>query len=396
LAIKKEPAAQGKHRTKYAPDELEKMLAKAQGRSLSESDHADELVPEFDRVKNHPLTPWHVTQGSSMLVYWSAKCGIDGERHKYQTSVASRVKALDEGYKSRGCKLCSSYEYPPVTPIVKHYPQVAEEWMEKENGFLVKWIDARSQRCGLFRCIDNPAHVFRCMVRSRTGKTPQGCPYCYSGRRINLKEFPEAFEQFDRTKNNRGYSPGRIPFGHKVYWRCLIGHRWYATANETIRKGCKRCNEAELPEDKRTVASIPELKDQYRPSLNSGRRANSIKLKGNSGLLLNWVCTKNGEEHFYKARLHERLNGSGCRSCAKTKNSNEETLASKEHKHIAAEIDRLAHPDINLRAISASSSKKLLFICRTCQKQWIARINKRCILGQGCSSCKARVRSAGK
>ncbi|MBP9810925.1 zinc-ribbon domain-containing protein [bacterium] len=405
MALKKEPKTQGKHRTKYAPDELEKMLAKAQGRSLAESEHANQLVPEFDKVKNHPLTPWHVTQGSSMLVYWSGKCGYEGERHKYQNSVAARVIALREGYKSRGCKLCSTYEYPPVMPIRKYHRLVAKEWMEKENGFLVKWIDARSQRCGLFQCIRNSAHIFRCMVRSRTGKTQQGCPYCYKGKRVNLKEFPEALQFFDRTKNNRGYSLGRIPFGHNVFWRCSNGHRWYCTVSKTIKKGCRRCSEAEAEAEQkakgkravkpveRTLASVPELKSQYRAALNSDQSAESILLTGNSGLILTWVCTEAGVEHVFEARLHERLNGSGCRSCAKAKNFGASSLASKEYKHIADEINRLVHPEIDLATISASSRKKLSFVCKVCQKTWITRIDKRCMLGQGCSSCKAKTRS---
>jgi hypothetical protein len=405
VALKKEPKTQGKHRTKYAPDELEKMLAKAQGRSLAESEHANQLVPEFDKVKNHPLTPWHVTQGSSMLVYWSGKCGYEGERHKYQNSVAARVIALREGYKSRGCKLCSTYEYPPVMPIRKYHRLVAKEWMEKENGFLVKWIDARSQRCGLFQCIRNSAHIFRCMVRSRTGKTQQGCPYCYKGKRVNLNEFPEALQFFDRTKNNRGYSLGRIPFGHNIFWRCSNGHRWYCSVSKTIKKGCRRCSEAEAEAeaevrvkgrekiDERTLASVPELRSQYRAILNSDVAAEAILLKGNSGLSLTWVCTEAGEEHVFEARLYDRLKGSGCSSCAQTKRAKGKNLAGKEYQHIAEEINRLVHPEIDLAAMSASSTKKLSFICKTCQKQWTARIDRRCLFGQGCSRCKARERS---
>jgi hypothetical protein len=68
-------------------------------------------------------------------------------------------------------------------------------------------------------------------------------------------------------------------------------------------------------------------------------------------------------------------------------------IANDRFKSVVEEIDLAEHPGLDLREISASSNKKLSFICRTCGKKWKARIDRRCLEGQGCSSCKAKARS---
>lgn len=183
-----------KLRTKYLPDELDKMLARAQGRSIADCAFADILVPEFDSVKNYPLTPRHVTGGSSIVLYWKAFCdGPDDQPHKFQNTAAARINSLKRNSHTRGCKICSEYKQVPVMPIRKHHPDVAKEWMERENGFLTKYLDSNSQRVGLFQCRKNRLHIFRCKVKRRTREVPQGCPFCYRGRRLDLKEYPPPF-----------------------------------------------------------------------------------------------------------------------------------------------------------------------------------------------------------
>jgi hypothetical protein len=394
--LKKEPKIQSKHRTKYLPDELTKMLAKAQGRSLAESDYADELVPEFDLVKNYPLTPWHVTQGSGISVYWAADCYSDSELHKFQNTVAARVNAYKNGFKTRGCKLCSTFQYEPSMPIRKHHPEVAREWMEKKNGFLTRFLDTRSARCGLFQCAKDPTHIYRSRVRNRTvARFIQGCPFCYAGKRFNLKnkKYARAFLLYDRTGRNHGFNLTRLPSRYKVFWRCPDGHSWYASFHQVMMSGCKKCLPVEA--DQQTIADIPALKMGYWASLNNGRSADSILLKGNSGLILNWRCTEvEGDEHIYPARLYDYLlKGSGCSVCAGRKPSKVKCLANEKYEAVLAEVDRSVHPDLNPSAISDRSSKKLSFICSRCRRPWRASVKDRCVRGKGCSSCKAKLRA---
>jgi hypothetical protein len=386
--MKKEPKLQSKLKTKYLPDQLEKMLARAQGHSLAESDHADELVPEFDLVKNYPLTPWHVTSGSGIAVYWDAICS-----HTFINTVAARTAALKKGFRTRGCKVCSKYVHEPSMPIRKHYPHLARQWMEKSNSFLTRFLDCRSMRAGLFQCPKDSLHIFRSKVRYLTVfEQAQGCPFCYESRRVDLRRYPRALLLYDRSGRNRGFDLRRLPECYRVFWRCDAGHRWYATFDKVMECGCTKCLPIEA--EKLTLADVPDLKSQYWASLNSGRSADSILLKGNSGLVLSWRCTKEDiEVHQFSARLYDRLKGSGCPVCAGKRGSALSSLASPRFKNVADEIDRAHHPSLELGAVSPRSTKKLSFICRSCGKKWQARIDKRCLGGQGCSSCKASSRA---
>jgi hypothetical protein len=372
------------------------MLARAQGRSIADCAFADILVPEFDSVKNYPLTPRHVTGGSSIVLYWKAFCdGPDDQPHKFQNTAAARINSLKRNSHTRGCKICSEYKQVPVMPIRKHHPDVAKEWMERENGFLTKYLDSNSQRVGLFQCRKNRLHIFRCKVKRRTREVPQGCPFCYRGRRLDLKEYPAAFLLYDRTGKNRGYDFRRLPATHYVFWRCPNGHSWYSSFAKVMKHGCKKC---QSNHDDVTVANVAELKVQYWASLNGGRSAESILIEVNKDLLLNWRCVRSnnndGVEHIYAATIEDRLNGLGCPSCKEEQDQAtlEQSLANKKYKKIGQEIDREAHPYIDLTKVSSTSREKLSFICSTCSKKWSARIDYRCIRGQGCSSCKAKSR----
>jgi hypothetical protein len=264
--------------------------------------------------------------------------------------------------------------------------------MERENGFLTRFLDSRSSRCGLFRCVKNRAHIFRCRVRNRTiTKFIQGCPFCYSGDRVNLKKFPAALLLYDSTGRNRRFNLRNLPLEHKVWWRCRDGHRWYGSSANAIGGGCPKC--LFVATGQRTVANISTLKVQYCASLNDGRSADSIRIKGNSALVLRWRCTDvDDDEHIFSARLYDRFKGSGCPVCAGWKTSKVSSLANPKYEGVVQEIDRSVHPDIDPRTISDRSSKKLSFVCGLCHRKWKARIDYRCLLGKGCSSCKAKFR----
>lgn len=373
------------------------MLARAQGRSIADCAFAHILVPEFDHVKNYPLTARHVTAGSNIVLYWKAFCdGPDDEPHKFQNTAAARINSLKRRSHTRGCKICSGYQQVPVMPIAKHHPDVAREWMERENQFLTKYLASDSQRVGLFQCQNNRMHIFRCKVKRRTREIPQGCPFCYKGRRLDLRKIPAALLLFDRTGKNRGYDLRRLPVNHYVFWRCQNGHCWYSSFAKVLKSGCKNCHSNVRD---RTVANIAELKVQYWASLNGGRSAESILIEHNKDLLLNWRCVPINDngieiEHIYAATIEEKLNGASCPSCKKEQDlaTLEQSLAGRQFKKIAQEIDREAHPFIELDKISAFSSAKLSFVCSTCNKKWSARVDLRCIRGQGCSSCKAKNR----
>ncbi len=161
------------------------------------------------------------------------------------------------------------------------------------------------------------------------------------------------------------------------------------------RPYCKKCIQEEAIEE--TLACRPEICADYDPVLNESRPAEAIPLEGNSALILNWRCQNSkradcGEDHLYSARLYDRLQGSGCPVCAGRKTSAENNLANGLYADVIAEIDLEAHPDLNLSAISPGSTKKLSFVCSDCGRKWKARIDYRCLLNKGCSSCKAKSR----
>ena len=76
------------------------------------------------RTKNGKLTPYDVTPGSGLKVWWSCSQGQD---HEWQTSVVHRKNG-------RGCPYCAGKKVSKDNNLAVKNPGLAKEWHPLKNG----------------------------------------------------------------------------------------------------------------------------------------------------------------------------------------------------------------------------------------------------------------------
>lgn len=124
-----------------------------------------ELLFEWDFENNVNLSPYEVSAGSNIKVWWKCKNG-----HNWQAKINDRTK------KKNGCPYCSNKK------ILKGYndletllPDLAKEWnYEKNQGNLPSDFSIHSGKKVWWKCKNG--HEWQAVIDNRTKGS--GCPYC--------------------------------------------------------------------------------------------------------------------------------------------------------------------------------------------------------------------------
>lgn len=121
------------------------------------------LVDEWDVEKNGKWTPYNVTRGMHLMVWWKCPNSTCHHPHSYLASINGRGKG-------RGCPYCAHRKVCPCNSLQGKYPKLdekgADEVFPSGNG-KVFWD---CPDCG---------HEYLASPNSRTtSKAPTGCPKC--------------------------------------------------------------------------------------------------------------------------------------------------------------------------------------------------------------------------
>ena len=157
------------------------------------------LLKEWDKSRNFPLTPDTVSYGSKKKVWWTCENGPLSPRdvstgskiriwwrcpegHSWQSPVASRTAW------GHGCPVCAGKTIVTGEKGLAHLqPEIAAQWDKRKNGCLKPSdVAVSSNRPAWWRC--ELGHSYRATVSSRTQRKT-GCPYC-AGRKV-LKGFTD-------------------------------------------------------------------------------------------------------------------------------------------------------------------------------------------------------------
>ena len=190
------------------------------------------LLKEWDKSRNFPLTPDTVSYGSKKKVWWTCENG-----HSWQTTVHVRSEGS-------GCPYCTGRKVlPGFNDLGTLYPDVAAQWDKRKNGRLKPSdVAVSSNRPAWWRC--ELGHSYRATVSSRTQRKT-GCPYC-AGRKV-LKGFndlktlcPDIASQWHPSLNG-ALTPEMVTPGSnkKVWWQCSMGHVWKSVIYP--RTGAQQC-----------------------------------------------------------------------------------------------------------------------------------------------------------
>ena len=146
-----------------------------------------ELAEEWSG-NNGTFSPTMVSAGSHKKVIWRGKCG-----HEWTAAVKSRTQGS-------GCPYCSHNRVlPGFNDLASVYPQLAEEWSEKNLPLLPTMVTPFANRKVWWRC--GLGHEWNTLIPTRSDGSR--CPYC--GGIVLLKGFND-FACGPKSSSQNGYN----------------------------------------------------------------------------------------------------------------------------------------------------------------------------------------------
>jgi len=197
-----------------------------------------DIAGQWDKEKNHSLSPDQLTVGSNRKVWW-----VCGRGHSYDATVVARTHG-------RNCPYCSGRR-PIVgeTDFAAVHPELLDEWDNERNGKLKPQdIPAASHKEIWWRCADG--HRWKAAAYHR--HAGNGCPICgklkdkhilIAGVNDLATKYPMVTDEWDYEKNS--LTPQQVMAGSnkKFWWKCqTCAQSWLASViSRTNGTLCPRC-----------------------------------------------------------------------------------------------------------------------------------------------------------
>ena len=267
-----------------------------------------ELLVQWDRGRNSPLSPDEVGTGSERKVWWHCEKG-----HSWQASIMSRVSL------GRGCPYCAGQRViPSQTDLVTRYPEVARWWHPTKNGTTQpSEVLPHTHKRYWWQC--ERGHEWQ--VSPTALIQGCGCPYC-AGRKPILGETdlatvrPDLAAQWDSDRNGaltpQSVTPGSTK---KVWWRCELGHGYQSYVfSRDAGCGCPYCAGKKVwPGFNDLATTHPHLVREWHDSLNKELTPQSVTKGSHKSVW--WQCR---EGHVWKTVVFSRAGAraTNCPVCA--------------------------------------------------------------------------------
>lgn len=236
-----------------------------------------------------------VTATSKLKKRWICSLG-----HSWLAQVDNRALRATRCPYCAGRKVLAGFN-----DLASKFPDVAAQAFGWDPSTCTSGTNSKK----LWICSRN--HKWLASVKSRTGKSTRGCPYC-SGNLV-LTGFNDLAYKFpDVAKEAEGWDPGLVLAisGTKKLWKCARNHTYEMTvSNRSYGHGCPYCSGRLVIPGVNDLATLrPDLANEaveWDPT-EVGPGSNRIKL---------WRCEFG---HSWKSTIVDRSNGHGCPSCSKT------------------------------------------------------------------------------
>jgi len=303
-------------------------LCRHEARSLAVV--APTLASEWHPTLNQPETPFTVSSGSKLKVWW--QCPNESE-HIWPAQIRMRVDAKS------GCPICSkqtgSNKQPPLSEFS---PALAAQWHPSKNGALgPQDVTVGSQRSVWWKCPVGPDHEWTTSVRNRA-RFGHGCPMCTkrtgkASKGSSLADkHPKLALQWDFNKNGLlrpdQFTPGST---RRVWWKCSasLSHEWDATIyNRTSRQPdgeCPFCSHTRLDGSNTLGAVHPEIAKEWHPNKNGVLNPDTVFRA--SGKKVWWLCAKDSSHEWQATVKNRTVHKSGCHECEAAQKSERSRLA---------------------------------------------------------------------
>ncbi len=131
-----------------------------------------EIAKQWHTAKNPRITPFDVTKGSAIKVWWICEDG-----HEWQATVGHRVRG-------RGCPFCAGKKVSPEKSLSAVHPNLIPEWHPLRNGTLKPSdVTPGSSKPVWWQC--SHGHEWRTRIAHRANGS--GCPKCAIAHRTSMK-----------------------------------------------------------------------------------------------------------------------------------------------------------------------------------------------------------------
>lgn len=175
-----------------------------------------DLAKEWHSTKNNGLTPYDVTSGSEMKIWW--KCE---KNHEYEEKLKNRNRGVS-------CPHCLMERSLQDNSMVTLFPDLIKEWHPTKNNELKpEDVTYGTNKKVWWQC--EKGHEFHSRIVSRT-KNRIGCPYCSGSKATEGNNlgvlFPELIEEWHPTKND--VTPFQVlsKSDKVMWWKCKEGHEY--------------------------------------------------------------------------------------------------------------------------------------------------------------------------
>lgn len=225
-----------------------------------------------------------------------------------------------------------------------------------------------------------------------------GCPYC-SGR-MPIRGYndlatiaPELLSEWDFDKNAPD-TPETVSAksSRSFWWKCKCGHEWQANPCQRARgDGCPYCSGHRVWKGFNDLATVnPSLVAEWNYDKNGNLMPDQITASSNKKVW--WKCEYGHE--WQTSVAHRNLDGTGCPYCSGLYVVVGKTDLATVNPVLAKEWHPTKNKELTPQKVTASSEKRVWWLCPICNFEWMAKPALRNLQGTGCPMCKKRNRTS--
>lgn len=344
----------------------------------------EELLNQWDYIRNGDLDPRELPRRSTLRVWWT--CLICGGH--WEAAVKDRSGGTNCPY-CAGRKVLKGFN-----DFASQYEKIAEQWISSEHGKRPDEVTAGSDERVRWKC--EKGHCWETSVSTRVKGC--GCPYCTGRLPVpGVNDFQtlcnDLMPEWNWEKNV--VAPDQVmPFSmRKIWWKCQrCGYEWQASPSDRNRRdrkakkgrGCPACNhKAAIPGINDAATYNAEAVKDWDAELNGGRKLSSYLPASNKSAF--WTCHTCGQT--WKAQIQSRVvHKKGCPYCAGKRPIPHKTDLVTTSPVLAEEWNYEMNGSLMPEDVTAYSHKKVWWECRRCGHEWRATVANR-VLGKGCPHC---------
>ena len=314
-----------------------------------------ELLSQWNSVRNGEVTPRDLSFGSSRKVWWQCEKG-----HEWEAAVWSRTS------QGSGCPVFAGHlVLPGANDLGTTNPDLAAQWHPTKNaGVTPQDVMCGSRRKVWWKCPEG--HEWEASVKARSAGN--GCPMCAGKVLIpgvnDLAAVNPSLAAEWHPEKNGILTPHDVMAGarRKVWWKCPEGHEWQAVINARTgeQNGCPVCaGKKVIPGENDLETLYPLVAREWHPEKNGDLTPQQVTAFSNRKVW--WKCQLG---HEWSTDIKERTSKQkGCPYCTGRRVLPGFNDLETMYPDIAAQWYQPFNGTLTPREVTVGSTKKVWWQC---------------------------------